>query len=234
MLFTSGQWLKSIILTALLLADFTGQTLDRVALLTAEGYATNVGVDSTYKLFELIALAAAGLSAIIGTAWAVWRVANRIGRVLPFVDKLHLHFGDDPASELHELVKAVRSSIGELEVRQRISERHLEIGIFVCDIGGKCTWANDILCNAFGLDSQDMLGFGWLAAIAKTDQTRVHRDWIYAIENELPYSVEYKVEPESGTHFHCIAEAWPVSVNDKCICYVGYIREVQNSFPTTA
>lgn len=164
-------------------------------------------------------------AAASGVLWAVYRFGGQVVRAWRAMDRLHVEFGDDPIGKLLDIVHDIEASHGEFEIRQRIAERHLEIGIYVCQTDGKCTWTNDWLASAFDIDSKDMLGWGWLAAIDKSDQERVHEHWTKAVKEELPYSEEYWVDGERRWYAH--TEAWPVKRRGKIICYVGNVIETR-------
>jgi PAS domain S-box-containing protein len=180
-------------------------------------------VDSR-ELIELLVAASGVIGILVGAMWACVRLGRRAGRILPTVDNLHFRFGETPIEELHRIVSSIQSSVGEIEIRQRIAERHLAIGVYVCDTEGRCTWANDYLCEAFGLDSTEMQGHGWLAAVASSERIRVHAAWVAAVSSQIPYEERYKVvNRHDASEWNAITEAWPVKVEDRILCYVGYV-----------
>jgi len=176
-----------------------------------------------------IAIAFVGVGGALVTAgyWLL-RGGRRLLRFCRTVDRLHVEFGDDPIGTICEILEGVRADHGELTVRQRLAERHLKIGIYVCETNGRCTFANDWLCEHFGIDSRDMLDFGWLSGIRKSDQRRVHEAWTTAIEERLPYEESYVVAPKNGDpDWTAKTEAWPVMSGEEIICYVGYVERVE-------
>ena len=183
-------------------------------------------MDRDWRYLEYFAVA----SAIVGTVWAglvaVARFGGRLCRVLPAIDRLHDLFGHSPIEELHAFVREARSSVSELEIRQRIAERHLAIGIYVCDEEGRLTWCNDHLCESFGLDSRDMRGWGWLQAIHAEDQSRVHGAWTNAVAKDLPYRDTYRVNKKGSSEvWLAFTEAIPVrGTSNSNISYVGYVK----------
>lgn len=176
------------------------------------------------ELVELVGVAAAVAGSVGSAVWAVYRFGGRVCRVVTSVDHLHDLFGNSPVAELHRIVSGIRSTVGELEVRQRIAERHLAIGIYVCGADGKCNWANSFLCGQFGLDLHEMLGYGWMAAVANAERIRVHAAWESAVTDDIPYEDRYTVIPkDGGESWEAMTEAWPIKVGDKVVCYVGYV-----------
>jgi PAS domain-containing protein len=198
-----------------------------LSLLSNYNLVWNVYVDDYTRILETITIVGSLIGLLSGIVWYLLSYGRRFIRVVPTVDKLHDLFGPDPIEVLHELVKDSQAAVGEIEIRQRIAERHLQIGIYVCSPNGKCSWANDYLCNAFGLDSSSMHGYGWLSAVNRSDQHRVHTAWTEAITKELPYREEYGVVPQDGEpRWRASTVAEPVIRNNKIVCYVGYVTRI--------
>lgn len=147
-------------------------------------------------------------------------------RSIHFSNGFHALFGNDPATKIKEIHESIRKSHNTLEIRQSISEKYLQIGIFMCEADtGKCLWSNDHLNEFFGLDSASMKGFGWLTAIDPDDRDRVHEVWMYAVSNKTPYSCKYYVINQRTEESNCV-DAHAIAVldeSDKIVCYVGYI-----------
>lgn len=140
--------------------------------------------------------------------------------------RFHAHFGTFPADKIKEIHETIRKSHNILEIRQSISEKYLQIGIFMCEsTTGKCLWSNDYINEFFGLDSSEIKGFGWLSAIDEEDRTRVHEVWMHAVKNKTPYDCEYTVVNQRDKTGRCVT-AHAIAVlddTDNIVCYVGYI-----------
>lgn len=147
-------------------------------------------------------------------------------RSLVLGDRFHVVFGDSPAEAIKAIHDAIQTSYEVCELRQQITERHIEIGIFICDTTGRCTWSNSYCNELFCLDSKDMMGFGWLQAIHETDRKRVNEHWIYSIQHDIAYDCDYTIINKRD-HIFFDVTATAISVkDDKGIvqCYVGYIK----------
>ena len=177
---------------------------------------------------ELIFAGIGSLTTLCGITWGVWRYGRRAFKSMHRFWTLHKHLGDCPIDKLCDVILENQTAIGELQIRQAITEQSLELGIYVCDTEGKCTWANDWLCSSFGIDSRAMQNWGWLSAIQKSQRNRVHDAWTDAVEQGLPYKESYNVEPENGKTWIATTEAFPVVVNYKITCYVGYVAEIKD------
>ena len=178
------------------------------------------------RILESVIAIILGLAAVGGTLLVSWKWGGNIYRAYRAMVDLHIEFGSNPIGQLASIIREIEASHGEYEIRQRIAERHLAVGIYVCSPDGKCTWCNDWLLQAWGMDSGAIKGFGWLTAIRREDQQRVHEAWTRSVEEGTPYEEHYHVEPPNKSDlWEAYTEAWPVKNRaGKIICYVGYVR----------
>lgn len=182
-------------------------------------------------LFDNYGLITAGLSTAVGTFLFLKKWIKNAIRSFNLSDKFHTIFGDNPADKIKEDQELHRFAKDLLEIRLSISEQWLKIGVYICDKNGACTWTNDHINNTFGLDSQDMLGCGWLSSIDNSDRKRVNDEWVYAIANKIPYDAEYKVvNLRDNLIISVKTKALAVvDQDDNVKCYIGYLRENHRS-----
>lgn len=135
-------------------------------------------------------------------------------------------FGETPAQTIKEVHDAIKSAHNVLEVRQQISERYLKIGIYICDLSGRCIWTNDYLDTIFNRDSRDMDGFGWLQSVHPEDRQRVHATWMYSVSNGIDYNCKYTVcNYEDSISIELNSSAILVYNNSNIKhCYVGFVE----------
>ena len=70
-----------------------------------------------------------------------------------------------------------------------------------------------------------MKGFGWLNSIDQIDRERVHKTWLYSVNNNIPYDCSYTIINQRNKNLYKVS-AQAISVvddNDQVVCYVGYI-----------
>ncbi len=150
-------------------------------------------------------------------------------RAIILGNKFHTIYGNDPVQCIRELHETIQRSHDTLEIRQCISEKYMQIGIFMCqNTTGKCVWTNQYLNDIFGLDSTDMRGFGWLNSIDPIDRERVHKVWIYSVNNNIPYECNYTIINQRNGNLYKVA-AHAISVvddKDTVVCYIGYMTIV--------
>lgn len=140
-------------------------------------------------------------------------------------NRFYAVYGEDPVQAIKQIHEAIQNAHNTLEIRQSISEKYLKIGVYICSTTGKCIWANDQICEIFGLDSSDMKDFGWLSSIETSERKRVHENWMYAVTNQISYTESYVVcNHRNGEKIKISTEAIAVvDDSDEIQCYVGYI-----------
>lgn len=181
-------------------------------------------LDSILSLTEISLAVVGGMSALAGGIYGGYRFCKVAGGYWRTLRDLHSCFGHDAAKTLAEIIRNIEATQGELEVRRLIVERHLKIGVYVCDERGDCTWCNDVLADLFHLDTTEILHHGWIAAVRRSDRHAAYETWKRAVADRLPYKESYVVEPEAGEPWEAITEAWPVfDQKGKVLCYVGYV-----------
>lgn len=139
--------------------------------------------------------------------------------------RFHNTFGDTPAETIKDLYDSIQCSYDTMEVRQRIAEKFIKLGIYICSPEGKCIWSNECLNEIFGLDSEDMKGNGWLKAVAEKDRVRVNEHWIYCVRNKISYECDYCIHNHrNDTYTNVTTNAIAVlDDRDEIQCYVGYL-----------
>lgn len=173
----------------------------------------------------------AGVTAAIASILFLKKWTKNAIRSFHLSNKFHSIFGDDPAEKIRNTQDLYDAAKNLLQARVSISEQWLKIGVYICDKDGACTWTNEHLNNIFGLDSKDMLGFGWLAAIDQGDRKRVNEEWIYAINNNIPYSSSYFVRNNRDNLLISVKTKAlaVVDSDDEVHCYIGYLEERSRS-----
>jgi len=173
-----------------------------------------------------------------GVAIAARKRISSIVRAAVLADAFHAQFGPEAAETLKQIVDDVQRSQTVTQLRQRIAERHLRVGVYVCGPDGRCTWSNEWLAEAFGIDRDNMRGFGWLNAIDAEQRLEATERWKYAVRNGVPYVDEYTVvNGRIGKTWQAQTEAFAIEQDGGVVCYVGYVvqrRAVSDSDVTHA
>lgn len=133
-------------------------------------------------------------------------------------------FGDNAGSEIQRLFAIIARSDGEQQLRQRVLESHLRIGVYECDLDGKWLWVNPHLAEMFGIDERNMRGYGWLSAIVPEERVTAQKSWRTSIEHGIPYEDIYTVENQrTRSRVRCRTRAELVKSDDVPLCFVGWV-----------
>lgn len=104
--------------------------------------------------------------------------------------------------KIHEL-----ALVAELRTRHMLARS--DKPTYECEPeNGMCTYANQALCDLFGLQEKDMLNNGWLAALSSnSERQQCWAAFQNAIESNIPYAWEYSITNQK-THakFNCRTE----------------------------
>lgn len=176
-------------------------------------------VEENYGTISVVAIAVFGLLAKLRRY-----VNGTIASVL-FSVKLHDLFGDNPAQSLKDFCVNTRKDLDTNEIRIKIIERLLKIGIFISGVDGKYLFTNEAFNELFGLDSQEMIGFGWLQSVQYNDRKKVHEEWLYAVKEGIEYNASYTIiNHRTQEEIPIMVAASPV-FNDKNekVCHIGCI-----------
>lgn len=167
---------------------------------------------------------------ILGIIYFFRKWLNNGIKSIKLSNSFHDLFGDFPAQKIKELHNTISRSSNTLELRQSISEKHIGIGIYICEAeSGRCLWTNEFLNDLFEMDSSAMKGYGWAGPICNGDSADILDVWREAVKNNNPYYATYKIKgritgriKEVTTHAIAVLD-----INGQIMCYVGYLYEVK-------
>lgn len=128
-----------------------------------------------------------------------------------------------------DYLEQVELEVSRLRARQWALLRVKQTPLYECSPTGECVFANQVLCDLFGLSYEDMLGSGWLAGVDATDRQRVYQVWSTAIESHIPYECSYKiVNRRDKTAWLVTTIALPI-VDDKAglMGYLGIFTQLE-------
>jgi len=179
--------------------------------------------------FEWWKEAVAFVTAAIASCLAAVKWAVPIGRSMweahATASDISREFGRDAGAKLRSILGNLsnKSDIGEL--KHRIIENQFSIGIYLCDALGKWQYTNKVLAEMYGMQSEDMKGYGWLRPIC--DANRVHHDWKMSVSNGLPYRTNYVIEPDGKPAVEVYTEAYPIHEDGVVVQYLGVVKTTQ-------
>lgn len=102
--------------------------------------------------------------------------------------------------------------------------------IYECEPSGECIFANEHLCDIFGLSEADMLGNGWIEGITPNERERVYTIWKSAVEKKIPYECSYTIRNvKTGKKYDATTRALPLRKEDHLIGYLGIFSKIEEA-----
>jgi hypothetical protein len=165
-----------------------------------------------------------GTSAVSAFIFIRKKVKNAIKSIYTMSEFSDI-FGDSPAKTILEIHESIKQSTDILSIRQEIHEKHLQVGIYICEPkDGKTLWTNEYINDLFGLDSQEMKDFGWLRSVPFEQRSKVHDNFCQSIKNKTPLQCTYTIiNDKTKKEFTIETDAFPVLNSKDITCYVGLV-----------
>lgn len=114
--------------------------------------------------------------------------------LLPFVRSMTEKFSKNSGKSIKDQIDRIDENTKLSELRIKLIATNLvTTGIFECAPDGTCIWVNRALADMFGMERQEMLENGWLLAVNDEERAEVWDEWVYSIQNHIPYEAEYTV-----------------------------------------
>jgi PAS domain-containing protein len=160
----------------------------------------------------------------------VWRNYIKVKKILYQVT-------NNGGKSMKDSIDKMEGSIDKILVNQTINVKRTQLlwehnnqGYYECDADtGACTYANEILCDLFGLPLADFLGFGWLGVIeTQSERNRIYQSWLAAVRDNIPYSEEYYITV-GGQRKKVRTRAWTCREDEtnKVLKMFGTLEEVK-------
>ena len=109
------------------------------------------------------------------------------------LNKIKYEINNNGGKSIKDLVEKINESITKLSAMNDAMLSISEQCIFKCSSDGRCTFANESLCELYGATQEEMMGFGWINFLLQSERDDNEKNWKRAIENDSSVSSEYTV-----------------------------------------
>lgn len=187
--------------------------------------------DSVIQTVEKTGKVIGAASAVIAAAAAARRflipIVSREIKARRLIHGLLERFGQNAADVLADNLKALHIRQDRHTAKFTLMLKRMNIGLFICDAEGFCTWSNPPLWDILGLHESQVSGYGWLEAVVREERVAVHENWRWSVKNGTPYKDEYTIDRD-GQRFKCRAEAFAHHAADgrTVLFYLGYVEQI--------
>jgi PAS domain S-box-containing protein len=133
---------------------------------------------------------------------------------------------------------SIRDALDRIENRQHVLgafqkaqlNTHAK-AMFETDNAGQCTWVNRPHNRLTGYQATEMLGDGWINAIAPECRTTTMRKWEDAVKNKREFDEDlWYLRPDRQTRYKVNVHAYTVAGKTGCIeGYLGEITDLHQS-----
>ena len=96
------------------------------------------------------------------------------------------------------LAKQAEQKLRDNEERFRSLSACSPVGIFLTDVGGRCTYTNPRCQGICGFTLEESLGEGWSHSVHPEDRERVFADWSNITGEGRGYSDEFRLQTKEG------------------------------------
>ena len=160
-----------------------------------------------------------------------WPKMQSWGKNMAMAEDLRKNFGDDVGGKLRTILTDYNGMLGQLEMRASTIESQAGVGIYVCDANtGECRVINHVLAEMFGMDREEMKGWGWTVAVVNAEAVR--QKWITTCKLGIPYHDTYEVENQrTKERFFVQTGAYLPNDPYERSAYSGWVRRVKNVVP---
>lgn len=122
------------------------------------------------------------------------------GKVKELQSSVEQQFSKNGGSSLVDKVDNIVSklsdlghTIGRLEVWKTAWMELSDSPIFISNVQGHLSWANDEYLRTVGATFQDLAGMGWMKIIHPQDRESVKESWKISIETQSTFDMVYRI-----------------------------------------
>lgn len=149
--------------------------------------------------------------------------------VLPMINSFYREFSTNGGKSIKDQITRIDDNTRLSELRSKlVATTLLTTGSFECSPDGLLTWGNKALCDLLGLNFDELLGKGWLSAIAEDERAEVWFQWMENVANGIPHESVFTVSNhKTGETFLCRSTAFMhKTIDGRILGYYGTIIRI--------
>ncbi|NOZ36564.1 MAG: PAS domain S-box protein [Gammaproteobacteria bacterium] len=118
-------------------------------------------------------------------------------------------------------------ALRESQQRYHALAKAAPVGIFRTNLEGHCVYVNECWQEQAGMNMNQALGDGWVAALHKNDRQRVFDEWSQAAQAQRSFRTECRYQRPDGKILWLLVQAEAEkNSNDQVIGYVGTVTDI--------
>lgn len=146
---------------------------------------------------------------------------NKVAERLDFIVSELLPNG---GSSMKDALCRIEKSIALTNERQRARMLDSVDMVFETDPDGNCIWVNRTYARVTKRLPAEILGHGWVNAIAKADRERVQVEWYKAVEENREFDLEFDFATPDGDRIPAHVRSYKMKDdNQETVGYLGSV-----------
>jgi PAS domain S-box-containing protein len=161
----------------------------------------------------------AALSVLIGTLAILFHrkvvipvVAGikKVGDTKSKIDKIYAELSPNGGASIRDAINRIEMRLVGVEQKQNVYLLESPQGIFETDVNGRVIGVNRTLCNMVGRTEKELMGMGWINAIAGVDRDRVFDNWTDSVSNKMEFHAKFLMKGREGNEFAVSCIGYPM------------------------
>ena len=111
--------------------------------------------------------------------------------------------------------------LAESEMRFRFILNAIPQQVWTATPDGALDYVNQVVCDDFGYNTEEIVGHGWQAFIHPDDLPGCLEKWVDSLNNSIEYVIEFRLKFKDGTHRWHLARALPFTENGQVKLWLG-------------
>ena len=140
------------------------------------------------------------VSVITAAGIGVFKFMKSVGKALAYIQAELVPNGGG----------SLRDAINRIEALQLAGLQLTGKAYWLSNPAGECTFASVKLATLMGKTPDQILGWGWVSAVALDDREKCRKEWDAAVKDHREFHLKYSYVHEDGTKVGVVGHAIPV------------------------
>ncbi|WP_179415420.1 ATP-binding protein [Mucilaginibacter sp. E4BP6] len=120
-----------------------------------------------------------------------------------------------------ESIRHLLEKVEASESRFRFMLNAIPQQVWTATADGALDYVNQVVCDDFGYNTEEIVGHGWQAFIHPDDLENCLKKWLKALETGNEYVVEFRLKFKDGNYVWHLARAVPFAENKEILLWLG-------------
>lgn len=140
------------------------------------------------------------------------------------VEYMYNELKPNSGASVKDSIKRIEDNIIVLMNKHKIIIDDYHTGIVETDAEGNITWANATYLDFTDRQLRDLLGNGWINAVAAEDRVRVYTEWQDALQQQRAFESEFYITKPNGSKIKVKGYAFPIKGKERIQGYIGKVK----------